>query len=184
MTPHRHSRIRPVVASFVLAAATALAQQVNTVPAAPVAAAETPKPAHLALKIDMTKEVTVEKDGKAVTEYASAETSARGDILRFVITYTNKGEGDLTNANVVDPVPQGTVYVADSAEGADTVITFSADNGTTFATAPLKQTVQKPDGTTEAKEVPPEAYTHVKWTVKQALKPGAAGQVSFKVRVK
>ncbi len=172
--------LKPLVGAAALALAGAVGRGLAGEPTAPVPA---PRPSPLSLKIEAAKEVVVRKDGREITEYVPADTSARGDVLRFVITYTNKGDQDLANAAIVDPVPEGTVYVADSAEGAGTEITFSADKGGTFSAPPLRRTVTRPDGTTETREVPPEAYTHVRWTVREPIPPGGSGQVSFRARV-
>ena len=138
----------------------------------------------LKLKIDMQKEVMVEKDGKTVPDFVAADQSIRNDVLRFMITYTNTGAQEATGASVVDPIPQGTVFLSGSATGQDTEILYSFDGGKNFKAPPLKYTETKPDGTTVEKEVPPEMVTHLKWEIKKALPAGQSGQVSFKVKVK
>ena len=138
----------------------------------------------LQLKIDMQKEVMVEKDGKTISNYVAADQSARNDVLRITVTYTNTGAQEATGASVVDPIPQGTVFQPGSATGQDTEILYSFDGGKNFKAPPLKYTETKPDGTTIEKEVPPERYTHLKWEIKKMLPAGQSGQVSFKVKVK
>jgi uncharacterized repeat protein (TIGR01451 family) len=64
----------------------------------------------------LEKEVKSLKDGKEVVERVPAEKSAVGDVLVYTITYTNEGSEDATGVKIVDPVPEGTVYVVGSAE--------------------------------------------------------------------
>jgi uncharacterized repeat protein (TIGR01451 family) len=144
-------------------------------------AAEQPR---IALSTGAEKEVIVQKDGKKVVERIPLDKASPGDTVIYTITYRNEGETEARDILVNDPIPRGTVYVLNSAEGKDADITFSIDNGKTYSKPPIKYMVKKADGTQEETEAPAEAYTHVKWVINKAVLPGQAGQVSFKVSVK
>src|SRR4030067_1566959 len=91
----------------------------------------------LVLTLLAQKELTVkDQDGKTKTEWQEVQNTQPGDVLRYMIRYENKGKGEATDATFVDPVPQGTIYVGESAEGEGAEITFSLD-GKTFRQAHL-----------------------------------------------
>jgi len=138
----------------------------------------------LALTITAEKEIVVEREGKAVLERIPADKMERGDVLAYTITYVNEGETPARDAAIVDPIPEGTVYVLDSATGERTEITYSVDGGHLFQRPPVKFVVRYPDGTKEYKAAPAEMVTHIKWVIKTLVQPGQSGRLSFKVAVK
>jgi hypothetical protein len=81
---------------------------------------------------------------------------------------------------ITNPIPENTVYLADSAFGAGTQIVYSVD-GTEHFAAPDKLTVVR-----EGVQVPATSadYTAIRWTFGPALAAGAQGHVSFNVRLK
>ena len=138
----------------------------------------------LSLKITSEKEVRSVKDGKEVVARVPATAFKNGDVVVYTITYKNEGASDAKDAEIQDPVPEGTVYIIGSAEGKAAEILFSIDGGGSFHKAPVKQAVKKADGSVEEMDAPAEMYTAVKWSIKKNVAPGVSGKVSFKVRVK
>lgn len=144
--------------------------------------AQAEKP-ELFIKIDVAKEVRQFKENKWITQTVSAENARRDDILVYTITYTNKGQSAATDAIIVDPIPTGTVYLLDSAQGKNAEITCSINGSLVFQKPPAKTTVLKSDGTREEIVAPANLYTHIKWTILKPVPPEASGQLSFKVVV-
>jgi uncharacterized repeat protein (TIGR01451 family) len=138
----------------------------------------------LTLDISVHKEVIVLKDGKRVIEHVSVDKTRRDDTLVYTITYTNAGETAAQDAAVVDPVPEGALYVLGSASGPGAQVLCSINGGFSYHEPPVKYTIKGPGGTLEEKEAPAEMYTHIKWIIKKRLQPGASGRLSFKVKVK
>ena len=138
----------------------------------------------IALSTGAQKEVTVEKDGKRVTERIPLDKASPGDKIVYTITYRNAGTTIANDVLINDSIPAGTIYLLNSAEGKDAEITFSIDGGRTYSKPPIKYMVKNPDGTRKEGEAPAEVYTHIKWVIGKAVSPGASGQVSFKVGVK
>jgi uncharacterized repeat protein (TIGR01451 family) len=130
------------------------------------------------------KEVNIEKDGKMVVERIPLENASLGDTIIYTITYRNDGEALAQEVIINDPIPEGTVYILNSAEGSDSEISFSIDGGLRYSKPPIRYLVKRADGTQEETEAPAEVYTHVKWVINKAVLPGQSGQVSFKVSVK
>jgi uncharacterized repeat protein (TIGR01451 family) len=133
----------------------------------------------IVIEIHQFKEVP---DGKA-TKLVPATGATPGDVVEYQLEFRNDGDEAATNAVIEDPIPKGTTYLANSANGQDAEITFSSDKGQTFA-APVRLTyeVKLPSGATEKRVATPAEYTNVRWTVK-AVPAGGKGKVSFRVRV-
>ena len=144
-------------------------------------AAQGPK---LKLNVSMTKEVKTVKDGKEVVSTVTADKVGTGDTIVYTIKYTNEGTGLAKEANIVDPVPAGTVYVLGSAAGADTDITLSIDGGKTYHKEPIMVKVKDKSGEAVEKPASAEAYTNVRWVTTKDILPGKSGHASFKVKVK
>lgn len=138
----------------------------------------------LELKTTAEKEMKVKKDGKVETQRIPVEKASPGDVVVYTITYSNAGKGPVLDAVIVNPVPQGVVYILDSAEGKDTEIKASIDNGRSWQKPPVTVLMKNPDGTETAKPAGAELYTHLQWTVKKPVAPGQSGRISFKVKVK
>lgn len=173
MNGRRKLLFAAVLAAVLLASGAAIA------PAAPAAKPE------LALAIDVRKEAIVkDAEGKEKVEWREAKDVNPGDILKYTITYKNVGKAEARAAQVVDPVPNGTVYVSGSAEGKDTAIGFSLDGKNFKEPQLLKHKARLADGTEAEFPAPPEMYTHVQWKLLKAVPPGGTGTVSFMVKVK
>jgi uncharacterized repeat protein (TIGR01451 family) len=167
----KRKRLFVVIAVLALTATAALAQ-----------IGEKPE---LVLTLLPQKEMTVkDQDGKSKTEWQEVQSTQPGDVLRYMIRYENKGKGEARDATFVDPVPQGTIYIGESAEGEGAEITFSLD-GKTFRQAPLlTYKVRRADGSVTEHIATPEMYTHVQWKLSKPVPPGGMGSVSLKVLVR
>lgn len=143
---------------------------------------ETP---NVVLTLTVQKEIAVkDEDGKTRLEWREVESTDPGDILRYLVTYHNKGSKEAKSVVIDNPVPPGTTYVAGSSEGKDSEITFSID-GKSFQVPPkLIYKAKKPDGTEEELSATPDMYTHIRWKLTKLIPPDASGTVSYKVKVK
>ena len=138
----------------------------------------------LDLKTTSEKELKVQKNGKWVVERVPLDKTSPRDVLIYTITYRNAGKSPIVDATIVDPLPAGTTYVLDSAEGKDAEIACSIDGGRTYQKPPVIIRVKKPDGTEESKPAPADRYTHIQWVIKKPVPPGDSGRVSLKVTVR
>jgi uncharacterized repeat protein (TIGR01451 family) len=150
----------------------------------PLSVGAAPKP-ELVLKMKAEKEVTItDRGGASRTEWREVASLKPGELVRYTITCTNSGSSEARNPVIVDPVPTGTVYIAGSAEGKNSEITFSMD-GRKFESAPLLKYRTKGIGVTgQEMVVTPEMYTHIRWKFIKPFPPGGSGWVSFKVKVR
>jgi uncharacterized repeat protein (TIGR01451 family) len=146
--------------------------------ARPVAA----KP-RLVISMAQTKEVMDSASGGRVTRMAPTQSAEPGEVVEYTLSYVNQGNDPAVDAVIEDPIPKGSTYVANSAVGDGSEITFSNDGGKTFAPAvKLTYEMRLPSGALEKRVATPAEYTHVRWKVKRVL-PGATGKVAFRVKV-
>lgn len=146
----------------------------------PLAATAKPR---VVISIAQAKEVALVTGGTRSTRMVPTQSASPGDVVEYALSYTNQGDEPATNAVIDDPIPKGTTYIANSAAGEDAEITFSSDGGKNYA-QPVKLTYQikLPSGAMEQRIATPAEYTHIRWTIKE-VRPGAAGKVSFRVKV-
>ena len=138
----------------------------------------------MVVSIKTAKEVKETKNGIVSTKLVTASEAASGEILHYTLTYHNAGDEDAVNTVVVDPIPEGTIYVANSATGTGAEVEFSADGGATFA-HPVKVSheFKLPSGKVEKRIATPDDYTHIRWIIRK-VPAGASGTVGFSVKVK
>ncbi|MBN1129418.1 MAG: DUF11 domain-containing protein [Chitinispirillaceae bacterium] len=126
-------------------------------------------------KVNMT---AAEKSGKKAVAYRPR------DVIRYVITAQNVGDGVMTKPVITDPVPAGVAYVPLSAKGEDALITFSINGGYSYQAWPPTYTVKDANGKDVIKEAPPEMITHIRWELQRSLNPKERKILEFNVKVK
>lgn len=137
--------------------------------------------AQVELTTDMFKVVEVQqKNGTSKIEWIAPDNIVPGDKVGYRITVNNKGTEEADDLVLNNPVPDNTIYVADSARGADSNIEFSVDGGKQYA-KPAQLFIQK-----DGKKWPATAkdYTHVRWTLLSPLKADGKRSVQYVVQVK
>lgn len=138
----------------------------------------------MSIAVTTSREVTETVNGARVKKLLPTKQAASGDTLVYTLAYSNKGNEAATDAVIDNPIPKGAVYIAGSATGVGTEISFSVDDGKSFARPEaLMSEVMLMSGTKVRHPASPEEYTHVRWTIRQVL-PGGSGKVSFSVNVK
>lgn len=137
--------------------------------------------AQISLVSEAFKVVAVAKeDGTVTEEWQTAEKIVPGDKVGYRITYSNTGENAATGVVINNPVPGNTLYLANSASGAGSQITYSVDGGKNFA--PSAELVVVKNG--KPRKARAEDITHIRWTLQKAVAQNASGSVEFQVRVK
>ena len=137
-----------------------------------------------ALEVRVQAELRVaEHDGTLVTyRYVPAKQFSQGQELYYTVRLRNVSTMAIRDAEVVQPIPEHTHYVAHSATGAGADITFSIDGGKHFA-APEQLRLSRPPSTDAgaAKRVTANDYTHIRWQLQHPLEPGAVVLARFRV---
>ena len=133
-------------------------------------------------------ETVIQREVEVVTDEGEKEirlvevaNAVPGDELIFTVSYTNTGSEPASNVNIVNPIPENTTYIQDTAAGEGTAVTFSADGGSSYG-LPGELKVIGPDG--KQRQALLEDYTHIRWVRERALTEGEAGSVAFRVKLK
>lgn len=135
----------------------------------------------LDIRIVAEVEIKSQEDGHEVTHLAPAGRVVPGDELLYTVEIRNVSARDASAPSVIQPVPEHTAYIADSATGPGADVTFSADGGATFAPAEaLKKLGQ--DGRLHV--VSARDYTHIRWQLKKQLKSKSVAFARFRAVVR
>lgn len=127
------------------------------------------------------EQVVTLADGRKQTKLVPATPVVPGEQVIYTVTFENAGAQPATDVAIVNPVPEHTTYVAGSAGGPGTDVSFSIDGGRTWG-APEQLKVRGTDGAERA--ATPADYTHVRWVLKNPLTPGAVAFARYRVVVK
>lgn len=110
-----------------------------------------------------TLEVEERPDGTPEKRFAEARRLKAGEEIYYTIRVRNPGKEPVQDIVVTKRLPYGVDYVRGSAVGPACDVELSADGGVTFAA-----------GTRAA------GYTHVRWTMRRPLAPGATALLRFR----
>ena len=136
---------------------------------------------HLKVTSKVQKLVVTNRNGKKVASYVPAAKVLPGETVQYNTFFQNVGNQPTSNINIVNPIPKHTVYLPNTAQGQNTVVSFSVNGGKSYAPkAALK--VRGRDG--KVRVAQPADYTHVKWQYRGNLAPKATKSVGFKVRLR
>ena len=77
--------------------------------------------------------VKKDKEGNVTYDYIKPELALPGDVMLYTISFENVGADPAEGVVINNPIPNNSKYRANSATGKNTVITYSTDNGKSFA---------------------------------------------------
>ena len=124
----------------------------------------------------------VTKNAEGVEVLTETEQVKPGQTIEYALVYGNVGVADLTDVNIVGPIPAGTVYLADTAMTLkDLTPRFSIDGGIVFKLEPISYKVKQADGSEIERIATPDMYTHIQWNLANFL---AQQKLTLKYRVK
>ena len=98
---------------------------------------------------------------------------SQGQVVYYTVRITNPTPVFANKVQVSQLIPANTTYVPGSAAGPGAEIEFSIDGGQTFA---RPENLKQADGT----RAPPARYTHLRWTLRNPLAPGATALARFR----
>jgi uncharacterized repeat protein (TIGR01451 family) len=102
-----------------------------------------------------------------------ARRLSQGQVIYYTVQITNPTPVFANKVQVSQLIPANTSYLPGSASGPAADIDFSIDGGQTFG---RPETLKQPDGTRAS----PERYTHIRWTLRNPLAPGATALARFR----
>lgn len=95
--------------------------------------------------------------------FVAAERLVAGEEAYYTIRVRNPGRQPVTDVQVTKRMPEGMQYTEGSAVGPACDVLFSTDGGATFRARPAGRD-----------------YTHLRWTLREALPPNATALLRFR----
>jgi len=116
--------------------------------------------------------------GAPLPKLRAAERVVPGDVLIYTVEVRNAGRYAAESPIVVQPIPNHMMYIADSAVGPGVDVDYSVDGGHTFDTPENLKVAGAAVPATAAD------YTHIRWHLRNRLKPNSVAYVRFRAQVK
>lgn len=126
-----------------------------------------------------TEQEYLTEQGQKATRLVSAGKVVPGKEVIWTVTAKNVCDKPAENIVIANAVPEHMSYVANSAMGVGTQITYSVD-GKAF-NAPDALNVNQPDGSSRLARA--DEYRAVRWTYQAAFAPGATAFVRYRALV-
>jgi len=121
------------------------------------------------------EQVSINAKGEKTTKLVPAGKVVPGVEVTWTVTANNTCKQPSEKVTINNAVPEHMTYVANSAVGPGTDVTYSLD-GKTFGTAD-QLTVQENGATRKARA---DEYKNIRWVFKDSLQPGAQGFARFR----
>jgi uncharacterized repeat protein (TIGR01451 family) len=177
-------RKQVTILALVAGAFSVLAASLGAAPGMADAAVKALKPnapGCIALKTvaEVEENYTNEK-GEPATRLVAPLKVVPGREVVWTLTATNVCDKPAEHVSIDNPVPEHMVYVAGSAFGAGTDVLFSLD-GHSFAPADALAVHEAAGNSRPARA---EEYTAIRWSLKNALAPGAVAIARYRASVK
>ena len=104
-----------------------------------------------------------------------------GDRILYTTRFHNRGVEASDNITITNPIPQQVSYLADSAQGKNCDIVFSADGGKSWG-KPEQLKVQMADGQWRSAQA--SEYTHIRWQYQSSLAARQSSEISYQAHLK
>jgi uncharacterized repeat protein (TIGR01451 family) len=121
------------------------------------------------------EQVTINVKGEKVTKLVPAGKVVPGVEVTWTVTANNTCKQPSEMVTINNAVPEHMTYVANSAVGPGTDVSYSLD-GKTFGSAD-QLTVQENGASRKARA---DEYKNIRWVFKDSLQPGAQGFARFR----
>jgi uncharacterized repeat protein (TIGR01451 family) len=123
------------------------------------------------------EQITTDARGEKSTQLVAAEKIVPGDEVIYTVSATNICDQAADHVVIDNPVPEHMNYVANTAIGPGTEVTFSIDSGFNFG-KPEALKVANPEG--GERLALPADYTNIRWVMRNPLKPGDVAFARFR----
>lgn len=138
------------------------------------------KQGHIEIKSTVNVIKTVMEDGKKVQKLLPATKVLPNTMLFYTNTFTNISDAPADNIKLVNPIPKHTLYQTGSAQGENSDITFSVDEGKHWGKAEVLTVL---DSAGNAIPATAKDYTHIRWIYRKNLAPAEQQKVSFQAKL-
>jgi uncharacterized repeat protein (TIGR01451 family) len=135
----------------------------------------------IAIKAIAEVELQTLEHGRQISKLVPADRVVSGDWVIYTLEVRNTASATVPAPTVTYPVPAHMSYVAESAVGPATEVSYSVDGGRSFDVAENLK-IQDADG--QLRPAAAADYTHIRWQLKNSLKGNSVAFVRFRARVK
>jgi uncharacterized repeat protein (TIGR01451 family) len=135
----------------------------------------------ISIKAIAEVEQSSQSHGRETTKLIPAERVVSGDTVFYTLEVHNTAPASVSRPVVTYPIPAHMIYVADSAVGPGTEVSYSVDAGRSFD-APENLRIEEPGS--QRRPATAADYTHIRWQLKNALKGNSVAFVRFRARAK
>ncbi len=126
--------------------------------------------------------VTQDADGNEVLK--PAEKARPKDVIEYRLSYSNVSAEPISGLAITGPVPESTVYIADTAATMErSNFKVSIDDGETWEDEPVLRTRKNDRGEMQQVVVSPSEYTHIRWYAATPLLANAEQQYRYRVQI-
>lgn len=126
------------------------------------------------------EKVDTNERGEKTTRLVPAENIVPGDEVVYTVSATNICDEPADHVVIDNPVPEHMKYVANSAIGPGTDVSYSIDSGFHYE-KPGALRISNPDGS--QREARADEYTNIRWVMRNPLKPGSVAFARFRARL-
>ena len=139
------------------------------------------KQGHIEITSKVQKVVPVETaNGEKTYELTSASKVLPNEVVQYSTHFKNISDELADGIQIVNPIPEHTVYLPNTAQGKNSDIVFSVDGGKQYGKAESLK-VKGKDGKLHVAK--PSDYTHIRWQYQGKLSPSEEQVVTFRVRL-
>jgi uncharacterized repeat protein (TIGR01451 family) len=135
----------------------------------------------IAIKAIAEVESQTLEHGRQISKLVPADRVVSGDWIIYTLEVRNTASATVPAPTVTYPVPEHMSYVAESAVGPATEISYSVDGGRHFDVA---ENLKILDADGQLRPAGAADYTHIRWQLKNSLKANSVAFVRFRARVK
>jgi uncharacterized repeat protein (TIGR01451 family) len=135
----------------------------------------------IAIKAIAEVELQTVERGRETSKLVPADRVVSGDWVIYTLEVRNTAATTVHAPTVTYPIPEHMSYVAESAVGPATDVSYSVDGGSHFDVAENLK-IQDADG--QLRPAGAADYTHIRWQLKNSLKANSVAFVRFRARVK
>ena len=148
--------------------------------------AQQESPVKLVLAAERRPLVAIASGQTEWTPLRSGAALRPGETIRYVVTASNTSDRQIKKLVVTQPIPNGSVYVSNSAtlpnfDGAK--LDFSIDSGKTYSEKPTIR-VKLESGEIVTRPAPASMYTNVRWNFGESFPAKTAANATYQVSIR
>lgn len=115
-------------------------------------------------------------DGRETYRFVPATLLSQGQVVYYTVRIHNPTPAYISDVSVTQRIPANTGYVPGSAAAPAAEVAFSVDGAQSF----VREAGLSMNTEGSAQPAAPERYTHIRWTLRHPLAPGAVALARFR----